>query len=310
MAAHDGRFAPSPTGELHLGNLRTALLAWLFARTRGGRFVVRMEDLDTDRVRPGAEQSQLADLGRLGLDWDEPVVRQSERLALYAQALAALEATGLTYPCFCTRREIREASSAPHGELPEGAYPGTCRELTARARAERETSGRPAAVRLRAGEARVEFDDLVAGPVSGTVDDFVLRRGDGMPAYNLAVVVDDADQAIGEVVRGADLVDSTPRQILLGRLLGLPEPRFAHVPIVVGEDGRRLAKRHGAVTLRERELCGEAPEEITGRLAATVGLAEPGEALTPRELIPRFDRAALAGEATVFAPAGAGNWRA
>ena len=260
-----GRFAPSPTGDLHLGNLRTALLAWLFARSAGGRFLMRMEDLDTGRVRERFYDRQLHDLAAIGIDWDGAVVRQSERIDLYEDALARLD----TYPCWCTRAEIREAVSAPHGELPEGAYPGTCRELSAAQRAEREASGRPAALRLRThGEPGV--------------DDFVLRRGDGAFAYNLAVVVDDADQGVDQVVRGRDLEDSTPRQLLLMRLLGLPEPEYRHVPLVLGADGRRLAKRHGAVTLEERS---ESPDEVRTMLAQTLGLT----GTTPAELVERFD---------------------
>jgi glutamyl-tRNA synthetase len=247
----DGRFAPSPTGTLHLGNLRTALLAWLFARSAGSRFLVRVEDLDAGRVRPGLAEEQLADLAAIGLDWDGEVVRQSERTDLYAAALEALVEDGRAYECFCTRAEIRAAASAPHGPLPEGAYPGTCLRLTEAERAERRASGRPPAIRVRADGARVAFADRLLGPQEGVVDDFVVRRNDGAFAYNLAVVVDDAAQAIEEVVRGADLVDSTPRQLFLARLLGLPEPGFAHVPLVLGPDGARLAKRHGDVTLRE-----------------------------------------------------------
>jgi glutamyl-tRNA synthetase len=241
-----GRFAPSPTGDLHLGNLRTALLAWLFARSAGGRFLMRVEDLDRGRVRPGVEEQQLSDLAAVGVDWDGPVVRQSSRIGLYADAVARLD----TYPCFCTRAEIREAASAPHGALPEGAYPGTCRELSDAGRAAFEAAGRPPALRVRAGAARVEVEDALLGPVAGVVDDFVVRRGDGAFAYNLAVVVDDGLQGVTQVVRGADLADSTPRQVWLARTLGLPEPSYAHVPLVLGPDGARLAKRHGAVTLR------------------------------------------------------------
>jgi glutamyl-tRNA synthetase len=242
-----GRFAPSPTGDLHLGNLRTALLAWLFARSSGGRFLMRVEDLDTGRVRPGVEERQLADLRAVGVDWDGPVVRQSERVGLYEEALGRLD----TYPCFCTRAEIREAASAPHGALPEGAYPGTCRELSVAEREAFEAAGRRPALRVRAGGASVSVTDRLLGEVAGGVDDFVVRRGDGAFAYNLAVVVDDAEQGVDEVVRGADLAESTPRQVWLARTLGLPEPAYAHVPLVLGPDGARLAKRHGAVTLRE-----------------------------------------------------------
>jgi glutamyl-tRNA synthetase len=256
MARSDGRFAPSPSGPLHLGNLRTALLAWLFARSAGARFLVRIEDLDPGRSRREHEAGQLADLAALGLDWDGPVVRQSARRERHREALAALRAAGRVYPCWCTRAEVREAASAAHGPLPVGAYPGICRRLSAAERAERERSGRPAALRLDAREQRVAFADRLHGPVEAAVDDLVLWRGDDTPAYNLAVVVDDAEQRIGEVVRGEDLLETTPRQLLLQRLLALPHPAYAHVPLVLGPDGARLAKRHGAVTLADRAARG------------------------------------------------------
>jgi glutamyl-tRNA synthetase len=282
----DGRFAPSPTGVLHLGNLRTAVLAWLFARSAGGRFLVRIEDLDTGRVRPGLAEAQLADLAALGLDWDGDVVAQSARGDVYAAALARLD----TYECFCTRAEIRESASAAHG--PPDHYPGTCRSLSEEERAARRAAGRVPALRVRAGGEVVAFEDRLLGPYSGPVDDFVVRRNDGAFAYNLAVVVDDADQGIGEVVRGADLVDSTPRQLWLYRALGLAEPGYAHVPLVLGPDGRRLAKRHGAVTLRE-----VAPDRALAWMAESLGL----RGATPREMLARFDPAALPREPTVFA---------
>jgi glutamyl-tRNA synthetase len=297
--APTGRFAPSPTGDLHIGNLRTALLAWLFARSAGGRFLVRMEDLDRQRVRAGSEQRQLADMAALGIDWDGPVTRQSERLGLYEEALGRLDAAGLLYPCFCTRAEIREAASAPHGELPEGAYPGTCRELSGAERAEREASGRPPALRLDAGAARVEAGDRLLGAIAGTVDDFVVRRGDGVPAYNLAVVIDDAAQDVTEVVRGADLADSTPRQLWLARALGLREPTYAHVPLMLGPDGARLAKRHGAVTLADRLALGESPADVLAALARSLGLAAPAERVTAAGLVERFDPGSLPLEPTV-----------
>jgi glutamyl-tRNA synthetase len=281
-----GRYAPSPTGTLHLGNLRTALLAWLFARSAGSAFLMRVEDLDTGRVRPGLAEAQLADLAAIGLDWDPPVMTQSERLEHYAAAIERLDRDGLLYPCFCTRREIREAASAPHGPLPEGAYPGTCRALSEAERAERERDGRPPALRLRAGGELVAFDDRVAGHVEAVVDDIVVRRNDGAPAYNLAVVVDDAAQGVEEVVRGDDLAEGTPRQILLARMLGLPVPAYAHVPLVLGADGARLAKRHGAVTLAD---IGGAPEFVRARLMRTVGLAAPGEEPSMHQLLQRFD---------------------
>jgi glutamyl-tRNA synthetase len=283
----DGRFAPSPTGPLHLGSLRTALAAWLFARSQGARFLLRIEDLDPQRSRRAFEQAQIADLESLGLDWDEEPVRQSDRMAAYAEALAALEAIGRLYPCFCTRAEIREAASAPHGELPEGAYPGTCRALTEAERQDRLAAGRPFALRLRAEDERIEFDDRLLGPSRSMVDDFVVRRADGIPAYQLAVVVDDAAQGIGQVVRGADLADSTPRQILLGRLLGLPIPTYAHVPLVLGGDGARLAKRHGAATLEQR---GEPVAATLALLAHSLGLAEDRAGVaSATELLAEFD---------------------
>ena len=193
--SHDGRFAPSPTGPLHLGNLRTALLAWLFARAGDGRFLIRVEDLDASRSRPEHEAGQLADLAALGLRPDEPVVRQSERTEIYEDAIDRLDRQGALYRCWCTRAEIREAASAPHGPLPEGAYPGTCRHLSAAERAERERSGRPPALRLDAGAVRIAFTDRLLGPREDVVDDLVVRRNDGAPAYNLAVAVDDDAQA-------------------------------------------------------------------------------------------------------------------
>ncbi|HMI72280.1 MAG TPA: tRNA glutamyl-Q(34) synthetase GluQRS [Solirubrobacteraceae bacterium] len=289
----DGRFAPSPTGTLHVGNLRTALVAWLFARSQDARYLVRMEDLDTGRVRERFYDEQLHDLAALGLDWDGPVVRQSQRIEIYEEALETLRGNGLIYECWCTRAEIREAASAPHGELPEGAYPGTCRGLTAAERAEREASGRPPALRVDAGAARIAFEDRLAGHVEGVVDDFVVRRNDGAFAYNLAVVVDDGAQGIGEVVRGADLLDSAPRQLWLGAQLGIPAPRHAHVALMLGPDGARLAKRHGAVTLADRAALGQSADDVRDELAASLQLCARGERLTPAELVERFSATTL-----------------
>lgn len=288
-----GRFAPSPTGALHLGNLRTALVAWLAARSQGLSFVVRMEDLDRVTSSPEHEQRQLDDLTAIGLDWDGPVVRQSERFDRYRAAIDVLRERGHVYPCYCTRREIRaeieSAAQAPHVHLPDGAYPGTCRDLSDRERAEREAAGRSPAWRLRTSGETIELVDRIAGPYAGAVDDVVLARADGVPAYNLAVVVDDAAQGITQVVRGDDLLSSTPRQILLQRLLGLPTPAYLHVPLVLGDDGQRLAKRHGAVTLSALRAEGWSADEVVAVLARSLGLVAPGERPDAAALVARFD---------------------
>ena len=299
MGSHDGRFAPSPTGTLHLGNLRTALLAWLFARGQDARFLMRIEDLDTGRVREHFEAEQLADLAALGLDWDGPVVRQSERSALYAEALEPLSAAGLLYECWCTRAEIREAASAPHGALPEGHYPGTCRRLTAAQRAERE---RRAGGRRRcacAPTARHRGASTTAWPArsSGVVDDFVVRRNDGAFAYNLAVVVDDAEQGVGEVVRGDDLLDSTPRQLWLGGQLGLPAPRHAHVPLCSAPTARAWP----SATARSRSPTAprraRAPTTCAPSSPRRSGWPSRASGPRPRELVARFDPPTLAAAA-------------
>lgn len=296
----DGRFAPSPSGALHLGNLRTALAAWLFARSQGARFLLRVEDLDPERSRPEHEAGQLADLARIGLDWDGPVERQSERRDAHGAAFTRLRDAGVVYPCWCTRAEIRAAASAPHGDLPEGAYPGTCRRLEPRRRAECQRGDRSPAWRLDAGGEVVGFADRLHGWVQRAVDDFVVWRGDGTPAYNLAVVVDDAEQGVGEVVRGDDLLDTTPRQVLLARRLGLKAPRYAHLPLVVGPDGSRLAKRHGAVTLADRLDAGEDIEQVVGWMASTLGLVGEGPRCRPSDLVERFDPSAIRPGPTVF----------
>ena len=296
-----GRYAPSPTGELHVGNLRTALLAWLFARSAGASFLLRVEDLDEGRVREELVDRQLDDLRAIGLDWDGEVVRQSERVELYAEALARLAADGLVFRCFCSRREVREAASAQHGDLPEGFYPGTCLELSEAESRRRADAGEEFALRLRAGRPEVTVVDRLHGERTDPVDDLVLRRRDGAFAYNLAVVVDDAEQGIAEVVRGDDLLPSTGGQALLCDLLGLPRPAWAHVPLVLGPDGARLAKRHGAVTLRDlAALRGWSAVEAVSWMAASLGLAKQGQRVRAGELIAGFDPAALPTEPTVW----------
>jgi len=303
----DGRFAPSPTGDLHLGNLRTAMLAWLFARSTGSRFVVRMEDLDRVRSSGEHEARQLSDLAALGVDHDGEIVRQSERFDHYGAAIETLTAAGLTYPCYCTRREIREAVAAPHDGAPgeeglESAYPGTCRELSTAQRAELEASGRPPALRLRGDHGTVRIVDAIHGEYEAVVDDVVLRRNDGVPAYNLAVVIDDDLQRIGQVVRADDLLSSTPRQVHLIRLLGLTEPTYAHVPLVVAPDGSRLAKRHGAVSLTDLATIGVGVDRVRSILAASVGLAELDEPVGMPQLIERFHPERLPRHAWTFRP--------
>jgi glutamyl-tRNA synthetase len=303
----DGRFAPSPSGPLHLGSLRTALVAWLFARSAGSRFWLRVDDLDPASSRPETAAGHLADLSALGLEWDEPVWYQSAHSAEHHAAVDALVDRGLTYPCWCTRREVADAARAPNrpGHGPEGAYPGTCATLSSAQQAERVASGRPAALRLRADGAVVSFTDRLHGRVEGTVDDFVVRRNDGVVAYNVAVVVDDAAQGVAEVVRGDDLLDSTPRQIHLSRLLGLAVPSHAHVPLVLGSDGVRLAKRHGAITLGDLAARGHDAVAVRAALARSLGLATSSEAdrdLTLDVVLSRFDPDALPREPWMLPP--------
>ncbi|WP_242395410.1 tRNA glutamyl-Q(34) synthetase GluQRS [Anaeromyxobacter oryzisoli] len=315
MSLYRGRFAPSPTGPLHLGNARTALLSWLAARAAGGAYVMRVEDLDGPRVRPGLEARILEELRWLGLDWDEgPDVggpagpyRQSERRPRHAAALEALRAAGLAYPCFCSRAEVAAASQAPHGPSDEGPrYPGTCRDLSAAEVARRAATRRPA-WRFRVPPGPVVFEDAVHGrcvhDVLAETGDFVVTRADGIPAYQLAVVVDDAAMGITEVVRGDDLLPSTARQLLLYRALGLTPPRFAHVPLVTGEDGARLAKRHGALSLGELRARGADAAAVTGLLAALSGLAPAGARVAPRDLVAGFALRKVAPRPVVLATA-------
>lgn len=312
VVSYAGRFAPSPSADLHLGNLRTALLAWLGARSQGASFHLRIDDLDTARSRPEIAARQLADLAALGLTHDGPVPWQSQRLPRYAAGFDALLDAGALYPCFCTRAEIRDVSRAPHGH-PAGGYPGTCRDLTDAERTAQLAAGRIPAWRLRGDRAPVTFHDRVLGAVERVAEDAVLRRADGAFGYQLAVVLDDADQAIGEVARGADLLDSVATQLQLQRLLQLPRPGYAHLPLMLGPDGARLAKRHGAVTLadavngaRTIELPGLppttpcSPAQLRSALATTVGLAATGEQPTLAQLTDRFSYDALPTTSTIM----------
>ncbi|MCW2921671.1 MAG: Glutamate--tRNA ligase [Thermoleophilia bacterium] len=287
-SGHDGRFAPSPTGPLHLGNLRTALVAWLVSRAHDGRFLLRVDDLDPDRSRPEHEVSQLDDLLALGIDWDGDLVRQSDRLARYDDALSQLDAQDLTYPCFCTRAEVLAAAAAPHGPGVEAPYPGTCARLARSERTARVVAGEPHCIRVRAEAATIGFEDELLGRVETIVDDFVVRRRDGVAAYNLASPVDEADLAIDVVVRGADLAPTTPRQVWIAERLELHVPQFAHVPLVLGPDGARLAKRHGAASLDELSARGLDAAAVLALLAASIGIEPRATDTSARDLVDRF----------------------
>lgn len=296
-----GRFAPTPSGEMHIGNARTALLAWLQARQAGGQFVLRMEDIDRPRSRPELAVQILSDLRWLGLDWEEgpdmggpyAPYEQSARGDLYRAAIAQLQAGGWLYPCYCSRAEIMAIASAPHGVAAEGPrYTGRCRHLSPEESAARLAKGRTPSLRFALPDEPLTFVDQMAGPQRldpGADGDFVILRADGIFGYQLAVVVDDAAMQITDVLRGADLLDSTPRQLWLYRALGLPAPRFAHVPLLYSPDGTRLSKRHRAVTLAAMRAAGTTPERVVGYLAFLSGLVDRPDPIAPHELIAHFD---------------------
>lgn len=295
-----GRLAPSPTGYAHLGNAWAFLLAWLAARARKGVLILRLEDIDPQRSRPEYAAALLEDLRWLGLDWDQgPDVggpqgpyEQSRRQSAYAAALARLEAAGLTYPCFCTRRELRLLAAAPHAEDAGAPYPGICRDLSAAQREALFGSGRRAAVRLRCPEEPVAFEDALLGPqlfrLAECGGDFALRRSDGVVAYQLAVAVDDALMGVNQVVRGRDILPSTPRQIALLHLLGHTVPAYAHIPLLLDGEGRRLAKRHQSLALRALREQGASARRIVGLLSRLAGLNPRGLPVSPAELLPDF----------------------
>jgi glutamyl-tRNA synthetase len=299
-----GRLAPSPTGAQHVGNARTYLIAWLSVRSQGGHVLLRIEDIDSPRVKPGAAEQARDDLRWLGLDWDgEPVV-QTRRLPLYEAALRKLQARELVYPCTCSRKDVEQAASAPHLEHEGPVYPGTCSHR--RAAAAGTLTGRPYAWRFRTGHESPAFDDGFRGPtridLRAAGGDFVVWKSAGTPAYQLAVVVDDADLGVTEVVRGDDLVPSTPRQLLLYRALGLRPPAFVHVPLVVGPDGRRLAKRHGDTRLAALRAAGVRPESLLGLLAWSCGWIPCIEPVTARELLSLFRLGAIPPRRFVLEP--------
>lgn len=315
------RLAPSPTGALHLGNARTFLATWLRARSLNGRIVLRMEDLDHPRVKPWAAQQAYDDLAWLGLDWDEgpPEAKaaqvgqnrasttsyvQSERTELYDAAFDRLRAAGRIYPCTCTRADIEAAQSAPH-EGEDLVYPGTCHERYASADAARADCGRAPAWRFRMPRKLSFFLDGFCGMQRAALwemGDFVVMKGGGEASYQLAVVVDDTAMGVTEVIRADDLLSSTHRQLALQTALGLPPPGVLHLPLVVGPDGRRLAKRHGDTRISHLRKAGLTPERVVGWLAHTCGWAEEGEELAARDLLPRFDLNAIPREPVVLTP--------
>jgi glutamyl-tRNA synthetase len=299
-----GRLAPSPTGAQHVGNARTFLIAWLAARSTGGEIVLRIEDIDSPRVKPGAALQAVDDLRWLGLDWDGVVTHQTQRLAHYEDALERLRKRELIYPCTCSRADVERAASAPHAEHEGPPYPGTCAR---RRSADVEQLGTARySWRFRTGACEpITFDDGLCGSVTldpRPLGDFVIWKSAGTPAYQLAVVVDDHDQGITDVLRGDDLLPSTPRQILLYQALGWLPPRFTHVPLVVGPDGRRLAKRHGDTRLDALRKADVKPRALIGLLAHSCGWLDCAELIEPCELLGRFSLSAIPPDPWVLTP--------
>lgn len=302
------RLAPSPTGALHLGNARTFLATWAIARLRGWRVVMRIEDLDGPRVKRDADRQAIDDLRWLGLDWDGDVVYQSTRREHHRKAIARLLDSGSAYPCVCTRTEIEQAASAPHAEDGSVIYPGTCRGRFKSVEDAIQQSGRQPALRFAMPDMRFEYRDDFAGvrefDLAMQIGDFVLGKPDGTPAYQLAVVVDDADAGVTDVIRGNDLIDSVPRQVLLYQALRMEDkiPHYTHLPLVIGEDGRRLAKRHGDTRIATYRNAGVPRDRLLALLARWLGLGEV-DTITPAEVVDRFDLARVPREPIVFTPA-------
>jgi glutamyl-tRNA synthetase len=301
-----GRLAPSPTGAQHGGNARTYLLAWLSVRSRGGRIILRMEDIDSPRIKPGADEQAIEDLQWLGLDWDDGPLVQTERLDRYRESLDRLIAAERVYPCSCTRSDIAAAASAPQAGQEGPKYPGTCSGRTATDAAALAAVGQPFAWRYRATDRDRLIVDLVAGPqvqnVASDLGDFVIVKADGTPAYQLAVVVDDHAMGVTEVLRGNDLLPSAFRQLELYEALGWNPPQFAHVPLVVGHDGRRLAKRHGDTRLATLRQQGIRAEELIGQLAWSCGLRDRSTTCSAADLLADFSLDLIPRQPWVYPP--------
>jgi len=304
-ATHVTRLAPSPTGALHLGNARTFLINWLLARANGWRIILRIEDLDGPRIKRGADQAAIEDLRWLGMDWDEGPTFQSSRQHVYADAVARLLKSGHAYACVCSRREASLAASAPHADDGASIYPGTCRDRFRSLEEARALAGRAPAVRFRVPDELIDFEDRFRGVrkcnPARQLGDFVIAKSDGTAAYQLAVVIDDAGAGVTQVVRGDDLVDSVPRQMLLYRALGLMKkiPAYTHLPLVVGADGRRLAKRHGDTRICAYRQAGVAPRRVLALLARWCGIDAP-EQISIDELLSLFDLSSIPGTEVVM----------
>ncbi len=299
------RLAPSPTGALHLGNARTFLINWIIARQRGWKIILRIEDLDGPRVKRSADQQAIEDLQWLGIDWDDGPVYQSQRLSLYTNAVDKLLNDRVAYPCICTRKEVELAASAPHADDGAAVYPGTCRGKYTSIEEARKASGREPSIRFAMPDRVVKFHDEFKGDVSieaKTLGDFVIAKGDGTPAYQLSVVVDDAEMGVTNIIRGDDLLDSTPRQLLLYESLGLQNliPRYWHLPLIIGKDGRRLAKRHGDTRLSYYRQQGVTASRVIQLLARWCGIENWQNIRSSSDLITPFDWQKIPRAAIIF----------
>lgn len=291
------RLAPSPTGLPHIGNAWSFLLCWLAARSTGGRVLLRIDDIDPQRSKPEFVQAIIQDITWLGLDWDGDIIFQSARTDHYAAALALLQKQNLIYPCFCTRKELRNLASAPHQEDTPPPYPGACANLASAQKEQLIAQGKAFSLRIRCPDIPITFMDIIQGPQRfAKMDhggDFPLRRSDGVWAYQLATVIDDAETGVNLIVRGRDLLSSTPRQIILAQTLGCPLPHYAHIPLLLDAQGARLAKRHKSLTLASLRASGIRAAQLVGQLANLAGINPGGLDIMPTQLLRNFRLAML-----------------